>query len=421
MKRIFVYAGWLGLGEPRVIGYLDSAQTRGQELLSFEYDDVWLHDPLSRQLDPALQLFSGSQYPRTDKPNFGAFLDSSPDRWGRFVQGRREAQLARLEGRPIRKLQATDYLLGVHDLQRLGGLRFKTDPAGQFLDDHLNQAAPPWAQLTELEFAAREIEREGSKERAGYSNWLGMLVAPGGSLGGARPKAGIVDDMGHLYIAKFPSRNDAYDVGAWELVAHRLAIDAGVTVSTSLVRRLGSKLHTFLTRRFDRTAKGDRIHFASAMTLLDRNDGDDASTGASYLEIAELLERQGSSPLEDLHQLWRRIVFNICISNTDDHLRNHGFLLDQSGWRLSPAYDMNPIPASDGLKLLISETDNSLDLDLALEVAGFFRLNRKAASLILDEVVAAVRNWQTVALTVGIPRAETDDMANAFRLAEASS
>ena len=295
------------------------------------------------------------------------------------------------------------------------------DSAGPFLDDHSKQAALPFSQLAELERAAREIERDGSRTRPGYSRWLGMLVVPGGSLGGARPKAGVVDDLGSLYIAKFPSRNDEYDVGGWELVAHRLAVDAGVAVSSSMIRRLGSKRHTFLTRRFDRTAVGGRIHFASAMTLLDRNDGDDASSGASYLEIAELLERQGAEPLEDLHQLWRRIVFNICISNTDDHLRNHGFLLSRSGWRLAPAYDMNPAPVSDGLKLLISETDNSLDLDLALEVAEFFRLDRKAAGLILDQVVASARKWGSVARSVGVPAQEIDEMADAFRLAEAKA
>jgi serine/threonine-protein kinase HipA len=420
MNRIWVYAAWQELDEPRVIGYLHRTLTRGQEVLSFEYEDGWLLSPFARELDPALRLFSGLQYPRADKPNFGVFLDSSPDRWGRFVQDRREAQLARSEGRPIRKLQATDYLLGVHDLQRVGGLRIKVDPAGPFLDDHSNQAAPPWAQLPELERAAREIDRGGSRERAGYSKWLALLVAPGGSLGGARPKAGVIDSEGHLCIAKFPSRTDKHDVGGWELVANRLASDAGVTVAPSTVRRLGSKRHTFLTRRFDRTQKGERIHFASAMTLLDRNDGDDASGGASYLEMAELLERQGAAPLEDLHQLWRRIAFNICISNSDDHLRNHGFLLTASGWRLSPAYDMNPIPFSDGLKLLISESDNSLDLDLALEVAEFFRLNRKAAGSILDQVVEAVSNWRSVAHAVGVPASEMDEMADAFRLAETS-
>jgi len=221
-----------------------------------------------------------------------------------------------------------------------------------------------------------------------------------------------------LCIAKFPGRTDRQDVGAWEFVAHRLAREAGVTTSPSEARRLRSDHHTFLTERFDRTATGERIHFASAMTLLERRDGDDASEGASYLEIAELLIRQGAHPAEDLSQLWRRIVFNICISNTDDHLRNHGFLLGPSGWRLSPAYDMNPVPGADALSLLISDTDNSLDLDLALEVSEFFRLSAKAAGEILDAVVTAVRSWRSVARWAALSHGEQEEMAPAFRLVE---
>ncbi len=278
-------------------------------------------------------------------------------------------------------------------------------------------AAPPWAKLAELEHAVREIEKDQSEDAATYSKWLAMLVAPGGSLGGARPKAGVVDDAGRLWIAKFPGRTDLWDVGGWELVAHKLAVGAGIVTSTSKGRRFASSQHTFLTERFDRTAAGERIHFASAMNLLDRNDGDDASTGASYLEIAEVLVRHGADPGEDLSQLWRRIVFNICISNTDDHLRNHGFLLGSSGWCLSPAFDMNPVPGSVGLKLLISDSDNSLNLDLALEVADFFRLSRKEACLILDQVVEAVRNWKQVAHSIGIPSKEREEMAPAFHLA----
>jgi len=400
------------------MGRLNGTTTRGQEVLSFEYDHHWLLDPNSRQMDPAIQLFPGLQYPRASKPNFGIFLDSSPDRWGRFVQDRREAQLARSEGRTARKLQDTDYLLGVHDVQRLGGLRFKLDPSGAFLDDNSNQAAPPWAQLPELERAAREIENDGSISRSSYSKWLAMLVAPGGSLGGARPKAGVADGSGRLWIAKFPGRTDSHDVGRWEMITHRLATDAGITTSPAMVRKFASKHHSFLTERFDRSTAGERIHFASAMTLLNRDDGDDASTGASYLEMAELLETHGANPTEDLRQLWRRIAFNICVSNTDDHMRNHGFLLGPSGWWLSPAYDMNPVPYSNGLKLRISESDNSLDLGLALEVAAFFRLNSIEANLALEEVKASVRNWRTVAQAAKAPSSEVEAMAEAFRLVQ---
>jgi len=418
MRIITVYAGWHELGEPRIMGRLNSSSTRGQEVLSFEYDEDWLRGEHSRELDSELRLFSGPQYPRPDKASFGLLLDSSPDRWGRFLQDRREAQIARSENREPRKLQPTDYLLGVHDLQRLGGLRFKLDLAGPFLDDNQKMAVPPWANLAELEHAAGVVERDGSRDSRTYSKWLSMLLAPGGSLGGARPKAGVVNDSGRLWIAKFPGRADRHDVGGWELVVHRMAKEAGVRTSPSEGRRLRSAYHTFLTERFDRTVTGERIHFASAMTLLDRSDGDDASKGASYLEIAEVLIRQGSHPTEDLNELWRRIVFNICVSNTDDHLRNHGFLLGRSGWRLSPAYDMNPVPGSDALSLRISDIDNSLDLDLALGVSEFFRLSRKTAGQILDQVIQVVRNWRLVARSAGLSNHEMEEMALAFAPAE---
>ena len=418
MRTIWVYADWEGLEVPHLIGQLNASLTKGQEVLAFEYDETWLRDPQSRQLDPAIGLFAGAQYPRASKPNFGMFLDSSPDRWGRFVQDRREAQLARSEGRTPRKLQSTDYLLGVHDLQRLGGLRFKTDVAGPFLDENSSQTAPPWAELPALERAAHEIEREGPRPGGDYSKWLAMLVAPGGSLGGARPKAGVVDDSGRLWIGKFPGRTDQHDVGRWEYVAHRLATEAGVVTAPALARRFASPHHTFLTRRFDRSETGDRIHFASAMTLFDRDDGDDASNGASYLEIAEFLERQGAEPTADLQQLWRRIVFNVCISNTDDHLRNHGFLLEPRGWRLSPAYDMNPVPLSNGLSLLISEFDNSLDLGLTLEVAPLFRLTNESARVILDKILSVVGNWRSVAMSCGASAKEAEQMEGAFRIVD---
>ncbi len=400
------------------MGRLVSSVTRAHEVLSFEYDDEWLQGSHARQLDPSIQLFPGLQYPRGQKPNFGMFLDSSPDRWGSFVQDRREAQIARSQDRSPKKLQDTDYLLGVHDVQRLGGLRFKLDAEGRFLDDHEHQAAPPWAQLPDLERAAHEIEREGVRASGLYSKWLAMLVAPGGSLGGARPSAGVVDDFGQLWIAKFPGQADSHDVGRWEWITHLLAAKAGINIAPSAMRRFASKRHTFLTQRFDRTALGERIHFASAMTMLSRKDGDDASTGASYLEIAEFLELQGALPSEDLSQLWRRIAFNVCVSNADDHLRNHGFLLTPSGWRLSPAYDMNPVPGSDGLKLLISERDNSQDLDLVLEVAPFFRLKRSAAEGILTAVLESVKAWKDTARSSGATEAEIETMVDAFRLAE---
>lgn len=251
-----------------------------------------------------------------------------------------------------------------------------------------------------------------------YSKWLQMLIAPGGSLGGARPKAGVLDPAGHPWIAKFPRRADSLDMGAWEYVAHQLARTAGITVAEASLRKFTVTHHTFLTRRFDRTPEGERLHFASALTLLNRRDGDNASDGASYLELAEVLVRDGASTARDLEQLWRRVVFNICISNCDDHLRNHGFILEPEGWVLSPAYDMNPDPYGDGLNLNISDTDNAQDLGLAREVTDFFRVSDTRAVEIIVEVTQAVRRWRSVASEAQIPSDEQERLEPAFRVAE---
>ena len=243
-----------------------------------------------------------------------------------------------------------------------------------------------------------------------------MLIAPGGSLGGARPKASVLDEEGRLWIAKFPSRKDEDDVGAWEGVTHALAERAGVTTPSATMRQFASEHRCYLSRRFDRTPSGARLHFASAMTLLERDDGDGADEGASYLELAELLIRRGAQTGADLEQLWRRIVFSVCVSNTDDHLRNHGFMLDREGWLLSPAYDVNPNPYGRGLKLNISESDNAQDLELTLDVAPFFRLGTARAREIQGEVLAATRTWRDVASAFGLSRPAQDRMRAAFRI-----
>lgn len=244
------------------------------------------------------------------------------------------------------------------------------------------------------------------------------MTIPGASLGGALPKAGIVDKKGQLWIAKFPSRNDPGDIGGWEAVAFELAHRAGINMSASMARKFSSPNHTFLTQRFDRTATGKRIHFASAMTLLRYSDGQDFHDGASYLELAEFISMQGANVDEDLEELWRRIVFSICVSNTDDHLRNHGFLLREKGWQLSPGYDINPTETGTGLKLNISENDNALDLDLALSVIDYFRLNKEQALKIIEQVVIAVKGWKTVASKYRLSREEQELKSLAFSKAD---
>lgn len=415
-RYIEVFANWAALAQPTLIGILYATSARGKEIFSFEYDHDWLRENYAQTLDPSLQQFRGLQYAPTKQENFGVFLDSSPDRWGRFLMKRREAQLAREEKRDERKLMESDYLLGVYDEHRIGALRFRTNPRGPFLDNNKELASPPWTSLRELEQASFEIEKDDAEKNPNYSKWLKMLIAPGGSLGGARPKAGVIDKHNHLWIAKFPSNNDEYDIGAWEMVAYQLAKRAGIIMPEAKIEKFNSRHHTFLSKRFDRTSKGERVHFASAMTLLQRSDGDDASKGASYLELAEFITRQGAIPDQDLEQLWRRIVFYICISNVDDHLRNHGFILQSNGWILSPAFDINPVASGDGLKLNISETDNSQDLELAKEVAEYFRVTPKNASNIINDVIKAIKKWRSEASNIGISDREQNNMKRAFRV-----
>jgi serine/threonine-protein kinase HipA len=275
--------------------------------------------------------------------------------------------------------------------------------------------------LRELEHASFELERKDCESDPHYNEWLKLLTAPGSSLGGARPKASVVDEMNHLWIAKFPSRQDTLDIGAWEMLVHELAQRASVNVAPAQAKALSNSNHefrTFLAKRFDRTMDGKRIHFSSAMNLLSRDDGDDFSKGANYLELVDLIARIGAAPEEDLEQLWRRIAFFVCVSNTDDHLRNHGFLLQLDGWRLSPAYDVNPVASGDGLTLNISETDNALDLDLVRSVAGFFRLKLTRADEIINQVVQATKTWRSIAEKLGIKRSEQELMSRAFNVAD---
>ncbi|MCM8570315.1 HipA domain-containing protein [Gramella jeungdoensis] len=413
-RSILVYSDWVGMKESLLMGRLQSERVRGNEVFSFSYEKSWLQSPFAQVLDPSLQLYEGPQFLGNEQHNFGIFLDSSPDRWGRILMRRREAALARLEKRAERRLFETDYLLGVYDAHRMGGLRFKENEEGPFLNDNNKMAAPPWTTLRELERISLKLEQDDVIDDPDYLQWLNMLIDPGASLGGARPKAGIRDQNGALWIAKFPSRTDQGDIGGWEAVTYQMAIKAGINMATSKAQKFTSDNHTFLTKRFDRTDHGDRIHFASAMTLLQYTDGADYQSGASYLELAELITTQGGNVDEDLRELWRRIVFSICVSNTDDHLRNHGFLLYKDGWRLSPAYDVNPIETGTGLKLNISENENALELELALSVIEYFRLEEKEALTIIKTVVDAVTDWRLIADQYGISRNEQELKALAF-------
>ncbi|OFY84433.1 MAG: toxin HipA [Bacteroidetes bacterium RIFCSPLOWO2_12_FULL_35_15] len=412
-KEILVYADWEGIQAPFLMGILSAIPAKGKEVFSFEYKKEWLQSEFTYMLDPDLQLYAGRYFPRDEKLNFGAFLDSCPDRWGRVLMDRREAIIARKEKRDTKHLLESDYLLGVFDGHRMGGLRFKLNEEGDFLNADKKMAAPPWASLRELEQASIKFEEDNSDDEESL-RWINLLIAPGSSLGGARPKASTSDPNGHLWIAKFPSIKDENDIGAWEMVVNILAYKAGINIAEGDVKQFNNKYHTYITKRFDRNEKGERIHFASAMTLLGYMDGAGHDTGVSYLEIAGFLIKHGADVNADLEELWRRIVFHICVKNTDDHLRNHGFLLTDNGWRLSPAYDINPNEFGSGLSLNISENDNSLDLELALSVAKYFRIDEQKGKAIIDQVKSSVSNWRSVANDIGISRSEQDRMSKAF-------
>lgn len=414
VKNIWVYADWFGMDRARLIGQLRAQPGRNGDVFSFEYNEEWLQYRPALLLDPDLMFFTGPQYTRGEKANFGVFTDSSPDRWGRVLMQRKESYDAQKENRPASKLFESDYLLGVADLTRMGGLRFKLDPAGSFLDDSVERPAPPIHNLRALEAASYELEAEGAENSPHYGEWMRILLAPGSSLGGARPKGSIMDSDQHLWIAKFPSRFDEYDIAAWEAVVAELARQTGINVAQGRAERYTVRHHTYLTKRFDRVAGGGRIHFASAMTLLGYTDGVDGTEGVSYQHIAEFIMRAGANPNENMKELWKRMVFNICVSNTDDHLRNHGFLLGEQGWELSPAFDMNPVPGSTHLKLNISEDNGLLNLELAMEVAEAFRVNRKESKELMNKIIQVVKGWQTVAENAGITRAEMTYMASAF-------
>ena len=415
--KILVYADWDFLEEAQLMGWLTAQRLRGKEIFSFEYTEYWLNtDNPILSLDPHLGFYKGKQYLPEEKNNFGIFLDSSPDRWGRLLMRRREAWQAKNEHRDERTLFESDFLLGVFDGHRMGGVRFKLSEDGPYMNDQKKMATPPWTSLRELEHASLQLERDDAMNDPEYAQWLSVLIDPGSSLGGARPKASVIDDKGHLWIAKFPSSRDEKNTGAWEMVLHELAKACGIHVSEARLQKFSGKHHTFLSKRFDRTDAQKRIHFASAMTLLGLQDGADHVEGVGYLDLVGFIMQHSPEAKEDLEQLWRRMAFNILVSNTDDHLRNHGFLLAPLGWRLSPAYDMNPNEMGTGLTLNISENSNEQDIDLALETAHLYQLKSDRAESILMEMRREISNWRVLAKKFGIGNSEIEQTKRAFRL-----
>jgi serine/threonine-protein kinase HipA len=404
-KDVFVYADLDGVAH--LVGRLWARMRKNKEGATFEYDDTWLQNPNRFSLEPALTVGPGPFHTGADTPMFGAIGDSAPDRWGRALMRRMERRRAEHEKQTPRTLHEIDYLLLVDDEARAGALRFAETEGGPFLRPAEVKRIPPLVELPELLSAAEHVMEDTDTEED-----LRLLFASGSSLGGARPKASVREKDGHLAIAKFPRKDDEINAVLWEAVALGLAQNAGIPVPAARVETVADK-PVLLLRRFDREG-ARRIPFLSAMSMLGARDNETHS----YLEMVDALRQHGAAPKADMEALWRRIVFNILISNTDDHLRNHGFLYEGSdGWRLSPAYDLNPVPVDVKPRILataINEEDTTASLSLAMEVAGYFELDDGLAREIAAEVAKATLKWRDEALQHGISKQEIDRMASAF-------
>ncbi len=413
MRKLYVYACFDWLPAPQLMGELGYESLRGSDSYSFCYDEEWLRKQGSLFICADLRNYPGMQYTLPGRDIFGCFSDALPDRWGRLLLLRREQILASEEQRPIRRLTSFDHLTGIDDFSRMGALRFKLSPNDDYINTTSSLRIPPLADIKSLVAASHEVERSEERNTLPEKRWIQQLVHPGSSLGGARPKAGVLDNDGRLCVAKFPSRNDDYDVALWEHLCHLLAREAGITVADTSVLSVGERHHVFLSRRFDRTDDGRRRHFASAMTLLGLTDGCNAATGNGYLDIVDFILQHCCDVERNLRQLYRRVAFNIAAGNSDDHFRNHGFLLTSRGWTLAPAYDMNPT-LNTSQSLLINCSSNAADLGLLLESSDEYMVPRDEGHGIIQEVLKAVAKWKTIARRLKIPQREIDYFSGVF-------
>ncbi|MBQ8810720.1 MAG: type II toxin-antitoxin system HipA family toxin [Bacteroidales bacterium] len=405
MKKLYVYADFDWLKDVEQIGELGYESLRGSDSYSFKFADSWIKKYNAIILSEDLNNYPGIQYTQPTKDIFGCFADAMPDRWGRTLLLRREQIMAQEENRPVRRLSSFDFLTGIDDSSRMGGFRFKETLDGEFINTDSSLRIPPLTDLHELIVASKEIEKSEGKNILPEKRWITQLVQPGSSLGGARPKANVVDTDSGIYVAKFPSLKDDYDVGLWEHFCHLSAKSAGINVADTKVLGINDKHHTLLSRRFDRTEDGRRIHFASAMTLLGLTDGNNAATGHGYLDIVDFIISACTDVDKNLQELYRRVAFNICIGNSDDHFRNHGFLLTAKGWTLSPAYDMNPT-LNDHQSLLINSRSNQSDLSILLDSCEEYMLTSEVAEGIINEVATAVKDWRALANRLGLAKRE---------------
>jgi serine/threonine-protein kinase HipA len=402
MENIYIYADFDFLEQAEEIGVLSYERVRGNDHFAFEFSREWLSRHGDMILSGDVMNVRGIQHPRQGNSVFGFVKDSFPDRWGRILLDRRERLAAQQEQRPVRNLSNYDYLVGIEDLTRMGGIRYSTEKDGTFINSNSRYSVPPLENLGALCDACQNIESAEERHELPEQRWLDQLVDPGSSLGGARPKANVMDTDGRLYVAKFPSKKDLEDTELIEHFSHVLARKAGINVADTRVFPISKGRHLLLSERFDRTPEGKRRHFASAMSLLGLDDGNGASTGNGYLDIVDFIVRNCTDVQKNLHELYRRVAFNVLFGNTDDHFRNHGFLLTPKGWTLSPAYDINPSTKTHQC-LLINENTELSDINALQNSCESYMLSLEDASDIIHEVTGVIRDWQKVATENQIP------------------
>lgn len=415
MERLLVFADFDWLDKPELVGELCYEKLRGSDSYAFQYDEHWLKGHAEVKLSEDINNYPGMQYTQPGQDVFGCFSDALPDRWGRTMLKRREQILASEEKRAVRSLSSFDYLMGIDDFSRMGGFRFKKESEGEFINVSASLKIPPLTELKDLLHASREIEKSEEANVLPEKKWIAQLIQPGSSLGGARPKASVLDEKGNLCIAKFPSRKDDYDAGLWEHFSHLLAQKAGIEVAQTKVLGGLGKYHTFLSRRFDRKDEAKRVHFASSMSLLGLKDGDNAQGGYGYLDMVDFILQGCCDVEQNLQELYRRVAFNMCIGNSDDHFRNHGFLLTQKGWTLSPAYDMNPT-LNEYQSLLVNESSNKADISVLLDSCESYLIKKEIAANIIQEVQTAVSGWESLAVQLQIPVREMTLFKDRFKL-----
>ena len=402
MGKLYVIACFDWMDKEEKVGTLGHEYLRGSDVFSFEFERNWLKHYPKINFGRALRPYPGVQYSQGNHI-FGCFSDVLPDRWGRRLIDLRTS--LETVGNVGRTLSDWDYLKGVEDELRMGGFRFQDPDSGAFISSTPDYSAPPAIYLDELLQAAKEIEKSEYKHLDPEKKWVQRLSQPGSSMGGTRPKACVQSD-GHLYLAKFPSINDNINVSRWEHFAHLMAKECGINVAETQIIRAGTGQDILLSKRFDRTEDNKRIHMASSLTVLGLTDGDGQKTGKGYLDIVDFIISGGGNHIEaNLEELYKRVAFNICIGNTDDHFRNHSFLLGKEGWELSPAYDMNPTN-SIFQALLIDTNTNDSSLNNLYNAHELYMLDETTAKGIIMDVIRNMKSWENMAENIGLPRRE---------------